>query len=109
MYTARPELGTKRLCVKCAVRFYDLGRATPQCPACGAEQPPPRARTAPVPRGPAARWGARPAARTAEPAEAAEAADDDAVPLLDASDPDDEDADADADVVVADDGEDEAE
>ncbi|MBW4024592.1 MAG: TIGR02300 family protein [Proteobacteria bacterium] len=36
----KPELGTKRTCVSCGTRFYDLGKATPACPKCGTEQPP---------------------------------------------------------------------
>ena len=42
----KPELGTKRLCVNCAARFYDLGRVPAICPKCDAEQPieQPRAR-----------------------------------------------------------------
>jgi uncharacterized protein (TIGR02300 family) len=36
----KPELGTKRTCVSCGTRFYDLGKATPSCPKCGTEQPP---------------------------------------------------------------------
>lgn len=36
----KPELGTKRTCVSCGTRFYDLGVATPSCPKCGTEQPP---------------------------------------------------------------------
>jgi uncharacterized protein (TIGR02300 family) len=36
----KPELGTKRICVSCGTRFYDLGVATPTCPKCGTEQPP---------------------------------------------------------------------
>ena len=35
----KPELGLKRLCVSCAARFYDLGRAPAVCPKCGTEQP----------------------------------------------------------------------
>jgi uncharacterized protein (TIGR02300 family) len=85
MYTARPELGIKRTCARCAVRFYDLGRAPAHCPACGADQPPPRARTSPVPRGIATRWSTRSA-----PAPTIEAATDDAVPLLESADADDE-------------------
>ena len=43
---AKPELGTKRVCVACATRFYDLTRAPAVCPKCGTEQPTeqPRAR-----------------------------------------------------------------
>jgi uncharacterized protein (TIGR02300 family) len=36
----KPELGTKRTCVSCGTRFYDLGKTTPNCPKCGTEQPP---------------------------------------------------------------------
>ncbi len=36
----KPELGTKRTCVSCGTRFYDLSKATPSCPKCGTEQPP---------------------------------------------------------------------
>jgi uncharacterized protein (TIGR02300 family) len=98
MYTARPELGIKRTCAHCAVRFYDLGRAPAQCPACGATQPPPRARSVAVPRGGGVRWSARTA-----PVVAAAVAEDDAVPLLDTADSED-DADDDAvDDVVPDD------
>ncbi len=35
----KPELGLKRVCVSCATRFYDLGRAPAVCPKCGTEQP----------------------------------------------------------------------
>jgi uncharacterized protein (TIGR02300 family) len=45
---AKPELGTKRVCVSCATRFYDLTKQPAVCPKCGTEQPPeqPRARRA---------------------------------------------------------------
>ncbi len=36
---AKPELGTKRVCVACATRFYDLTKAPAVCPKCGTEQP----------------------------------------------------------------------
>jgi uncharacterized protein (TIGR02300 family) len=36
---AKPELGTKRVCVSCSTRFYDLTKAPAVCPKCGAEQP----------------------------------------------------------------------
>ncbi len=36
---AKPELGTKRICVACSTRFYDLGRSPAICPKCGTEQP----------------------------------------------------------------------
>ena len=36
---AKPELGTKRVCVTCATRFYDLMKVPAICPNCGAAQP----------------------------------------------------------------------
>ncbi len=37
---AKPELGSKRICVACQARFYDLTRTPASCPKCGVEQPP---------------------------------------------------------------------
>jgi uncharacterized protein (TIGR02300 family) len=36
---ATPELGTKRVCVACSTRFYDLAKSPAICPKCGTEQP----------------------------------------------------------------------
>ena len=36
---AKPELGTKRVCVACGTRFYDLAKSPAVCPNCGTEQP----------------------------------------------------------------------
>ena len=36
---AKPELGTKRVCVSCGARFYDLTRVPAVCPKCNTEQP----------------------------------------------------------------------
>ena len=36
---AKPELGTKRVCVSCGARFYDLMKQPAVCPKCGTEQP----------------------------------------------------------------------
>ena len=36
---AKPELGTKRVCVSCGARFYDLTKAPAVCPKCATEQP----------------------------------------------------------------------
>ena len=36
---AKIELGTKRVCVACGTRFYDLTKAPAVCPKCGTEQP----------------------------------------------------------------------
>lgn len=35
----KPELGTKRVCVSCGTRFYDLLKSPAVCPKCGTEQP----------------------------------------------------------------------
>ncbi|MFW7267410.1 TIGR02300 family protein [Gluconacetobacter sp. Hr-1-5] len=47
---AQPNLGTKRVCVSCGARFYDLGKSPVVCPKCGTEQPAdvPRLRRTPV-------------------------------------------------------------
>ena len=36
---AKPELGTKRVCVSCSAPFYDLTKTPAVCPKCGTEQP----------------------------------------------------------------------
>jgi uncharacterized protein (TIGR02300 family) len=36
---AKIELGTKRVCVACSTRFYDLTKVPAVCPKCGTEQP----------------------------------------------------------------------
>ena len=36
---AKPELGTKRVCVACGARFYDLTKTPAVCPKCATEQP----------------------------------------------------------------------
>lgn len=36
---AKPELGTKRICVACAARFYDMTKTPAVCPKCHTEQP----------------------------------------------------------------------
>ncbi|MGI4746211.1 MAG: TIGR02300 family protein [Janthinobacterium lividum] len=36
---AKPELGTKRVCVSCSTRFYDLTKVPAVCPKCGTQQP----------------------------------------------------------------------
>ena len=32
---AKPEWGTKRICLSCGARFYDFARSPISCPACG--------------------------------------------------------------------------
>ncbi len=34
---AKADLGTKRVCLSCAMRFYDFKRSPILCPGCGAE------------------------------------------------------------------------
>ena len=88
------DLGNKHLCFKCGTRFYDLKKAEPICPKCGADQ-----RQSPVVKAPSEKRS-RPAARPApapEP-EAAETAvetevDEDAESDEDADDKDDKDDD----------------
>lgn len=36
---AKAELGTKRICVACGTRFYDLTKVPAICVKCGTEQP----------------------------------------------------------------------
>jgi uncharacterized protein (TIGR02300 family) len=45
---AKAELGTKRECPECAVKYYDLGRNPCVCPKCGASLEPDVAPPAPV-------------------------------------------------------------
>ena len=35
----KPELGSKRICVSCSTKFYDLGKQPAVCPKCATEQP----------------------------------------------------------------------
>jgi uncharacterized protein (TIGR02300 family) len=41
----KPELGTKRLCVHCDAKFYDLNQSPIACPKCGAVVEPVQAST----------------------------------------------------------------
>ncbi len=34
---AKPELGLKRICLGCGIRFYDLNKTPVSCPSCGKE------------------------------------------------------------------------
>ena len=92
-----PGIGSKRVCVSCATRFYDLARTPPVCPKCGTEQPPEAARPPPIRRSPATRHRL-----TKGPAPVAREADDDAAPVLDPDDDEEVEADEDADVADVD-------
>jgi uncharacterized protein (TIGR02300 family) len=69
------DLGTKHTCFKCGTKFYDLKKAEPLCPKCGADQrESPALKPAPAER--RQRAPARPAAPAVEEAET-EVVDDD--------------------------------
>jgi uncharacterized protein (TIGR02300 family) len=103
---AKPELGTKRQCVACGTRFYDLTKVPAVCPKCGTEQPAeqPRARR---PGGGAAELRSRakavpvpePVAEEVEIDTAEEAEEEEEV-LEDTSDLEDGDADLSSDIIV---------
>lgn len=79
---AQPELGSKRVCVSCGARFYDLNKEPAVCPKCGADQP------AEVPR--LKRAGDIPAPVPVKAPKPTEESDDDID--LDTGDDDDDDA-----------------
>ena len=83
------ELGSKRTCVECDGRFYDLNRSPGMCPKCGAEQPPEKPR---VVRPQRSAFGSKRAYPNPVPAFAADEAEPASVP--DAEDLDAEDGDA---------------
>jgi uncharacterized protein (TIGR02300 family) len=69
------DLGTKHVCWKCGTKFYDLKKADPVCPKCGADP-----RQAPVVKSPPAAErkkaaAAKPVAPAEEVAEVVEEAD----------------------------------
>src|SRR5688572_19243242 len=43
------DLGTKRVCPKCAAKFYDFAKAEIECPKCGATVDPNKQVSAPAP------------------------------------------------------------
>ena len=87
-----PGVGSKRVCVSCSTRFYDLTKTPPVCPKCGTEQPPEAPRAAPIRRAPPRGRMVKP------PAPVARDGDDDAAPVLDA-DEDEAEIDEDAEAV----------
>ena len=102
---AKADLGTKRACLACGMRFYDFSRSPIICPGCGAEFDPENIIKS--------RKG-RPAAKSAA-LDDSDAADDDqredndnadeqAAGIVDDNDEDDIDFDDDEDVDVDDDG-----
>ena len=102
---AKADLGTKRACLACGMRFYDFSRSPIICPGCGAEFDPENIIKS--------RKG-RPAAKTTSRADV-DATDDDQIEddddadeltdaVVDDNDDDDIDFDDDDDVDVDDDG-----
>jgi len=102
---AKADLGTKRACLACGMRFYDFSRSPIICPGCGAEFDPENIIKS--------RKG-RPAAKTTSRADV-DATDDDQIEddddadeltdaVVDDNDEDDIDFDDDDDVDVDDDG-----
>ena len=92
----RPDFGNKCICAGCNERFYDLKRAPPICPKCGAEY------TAPKPKAPRSlrsNLESRAVAPKADLASADEAVEDDED--IEPVDTDDDDDDA-ADVIAID-------
>jgi predicted nucleic acid-binding Zn-ribbon protein len=83
------DLGTKHVCFKCGTKFYDLGKAEPLCPKCGADQ-----RQSPALKPAGSERRARPAARPPPPPVPADDAEAD-TELEDELDDDDEDDDDD--------------
>jgi len=89
-----PGVGSKRVCVSCATRFYDLARTPPVCPKCGTAQPPEAPRVAPIRRVPGMRHRMMKA-----PVPVARDVEDDAAPVLDV---DEDETDEDAEVIEED-------
>jgi uncharacterized protein (TIGR02300 family) len=82
------DLGTKHVCFKCSTKFYDLKKAEPVCPKCGADQ-----RQSPALKAPAekrTRPPARPAPPPPPPEAEVEADLDEEAEELDEDDDDDE-------------------
>ncbi len=92
--TRLPGVGSKRVCVSCAARFYDLARTPPVCPKCGTEQPPEAPRPPPIRRSPQRGRMMKPLPPVARET------DDEAAPVLDADvDEDEVEVDEDAEAV----------
>ena len=106
----KAELGTKRVCVACNTRFYDLMKQPAICPKCGTEQPAdmprPLRSAGPVPQEEKRAKKPAPAAEDAdidtEPPEAEDESDEDV--LEDASDLEDDGEGISGDIDVENDG-----
>jgi len=96
---ARPELGNKLVCTECETKFYDLGKPSPVCPACGASQAPGRPEPKPKPVAEEVKPEAAPETVKDDAGEVVEADAGAAAAGLEIVSLDDADADADAEVV----------
>ena len=101
---AKADLGKKRACLACGMRFYDFNRSPIVCPGCGAEFDPEN-----IIKSRKGRSAAKPMSRdNVDATEADQIEDDDAAELTDAvvdqNDDDEIDFDDDNDVDVDDDG-----
>ena len=83
------DLGTKHTCWKCSTKFYDLKKADPVCPKCGADP-----REAPVVKAPPAEKRSRAKAPVEPEAEVVEApeVEGDLDAVEEVEEPDDDDA-----------------
>jgi uncharacterized protein (TIGR02300 family) len=86
------DLGTKHLCFKCGTKFYDLRKAEPICPKCGADQ-----RQSPALKPAPAEKRTRAPARPAAPAVVPEESDTETAELEEDAEADDADEDGDED------------
>ena len=102
---AKADLGTKRACLACGMRFYDFSRSPIICPGCGAEFDPENIIKSRKGR-PAAKSAARDDSDAAndDQMEGDDNADELVAGVIDDNDVDDIDFDEDEDVDVDDDG-----
>ena len=102
---AKADLGTKRACLACGMRFYDFSRSPIICPGCGAEFDPENIMKSRKGR-PAAKSAARDDSDAAndDQMEGDDNADELVAGVVDDNDVDDIDFDEDEDVDVDDDG-----
>jgi uncharacterized protein (TIGR02300 family) len=105
---AKPEWGTKRICLSCGARFYDFQKDPVTCPACGtafdpAAQSKPRRARAPVKIAPVQAEAAEVETEAVEEAEAeVEVSEEDEEKAAVAEDSDEEETEDDSDSAIED-------
>lgn len=97
---ATPERGTKRQCLNCSTKFYDLNRDPILCPSCGKEFV---AQVASTTSAPAAKKAEKPKTDVVETDVAAEEAGAEVISINDVESDDDDDDDADESIPDVDD------